>query len=235
MELDWPLPAVTAPHIWWCGPTLRTAQGEFRNEWPVWIVPALRPADAGQRAPARVPSPTKPRESFSPVRRASTKMRPRTVVVAARFDDDLVRLLENGGRVLLLPDGQKNSFPLSSHWFLRGAPYIPEHALAETIPRDLLLELQHFDLSSQVVPDMHVPGGHRPDPDALGHPRPEDDQDPRPDLRDARRQGPAAGQRRAPRRPGQRGRPLAAPGACSTTWTRPPCPKTLCRTTCGLA
>ena len=32
------------------------------------------------------------------------------IVVASRFDDHLVRILENGGRVFFLPDGQKHSF-----------------------------------------------------------------------------------------------------------------------------
>jgi hypothetical protein len=56
--------------------------------------------------------------------------------------------------VLLLPDGQKGSFPLAEHWFLRGAPYIPDHALSAEVPHDLLVELQHFDLAGQVVPDV---------------------------------------------------------------------------------
>jgi len=54
----------------------------------------------------------------------------------------------------MLPDGQEHSFARSAHWFLRGAPYIPEHALSKRIPRDLLLELQHFDLASDIVPNL---------------------------------------------------------------------------------
>ena len=56
--------------------------------------------------------------------------------------------------MLLLPDGEKGSFPLSHEWFLRGAPYIAEHPLLEKVPRQLLVELQHFDLAGPVVPDM---------------------------------------------------------------------------------
>jgi len=36
------------------------------------------------------------------------------VVVTSRLDRDLIAHLESGGRVLLLPDGQKASLPLSN-------------------------------------------------------------------------------------------------------------------------
>jgi hypothetical protein len=53
--------------------------------------------------------------------------------------------------VLLLPDGQRHSLPMASHWFLRGAPYLPPHAASREFPREFFVELQHFDLSGQVV------------------------------------------------------------------------------------
>ena len=37
--------------------------------------------------------------------------------------------LEAGGHVLLLANGQKGSFPLADHWFLKGAPYVSGHPL----------------------------------------------------------------------------------------------------------
>jgi threonine dehydrogenase-like Zn-dependent dehydrogenase len=37
---------------------------------------------------------------------------------------------------------------------LRCAPYIPESSITQRVPRDLLLEPQHFDLASDVVPDL---------------------------------------------------------------------------------
>jgi hypothetical protein len=153
-ELDWPLPLVTAPTQLVVRATLRTAQGEFQNEWPVWIVPTPRPDSLARVRLHSSLSDEVARELFPGAPRLNGDD-PGAVVVAARLDDDLTRRLESGGRVLLLPDGQKNSFPLSSHWFLRGAPYIPDHALTQRIPRDLLLELQPFDLASQVVPDVN--------------------------------------------------------------------------------
>ena len=154
MELNWQLPLVTAPTHLVVRAKLRTAQGEFQNDWPVWIVPALRPEPTAKVRLHSSLSDEVARELFPGVPRPHQDDS-EAVVVAARFDDDLARRLEDGGRVLLLPDGQKNSLPLSSHWFLRGAPYIPEHALSQKIPRELLVELQHFDLASQVVPDIN--------------------------------------------------------------------------------
>jgi hypothetical protein len=51
--------------------------------------------------------------------------------------------------VLLLPDGQKHSLPLSQHWFLRGAPWVTAESA-----REWLVDLQHFDLAGPVVPDL---------------------------------------------------------------------------------
>jgi hypothetical protein len=85
---------------------------------------------------------------------SATAFAPKLIVVASHFDDDLVRWLELGGKVLLLPDGKGQSFALSPHWFLRGGPYIPSSALSRRIPREFFVELQHFDLADDVVPNL---------------------------------------------------------------------------------
>jgi hypothetical protein len=140
---------------------LRTSQGEFRNEWPLWVMPELSTNSLKQ---VKVHSSLASDLAMSlfpgcpaygaAEKDADAKFVGETIVVASRFDDGLVKFLETGGKVLLLPDGQRNSFPMSAHWFLRGAPYIPDHALGRQIPRDLLIELQHFDLAGDVVPDL---------------------------------------------------------------------------------
>src|SRR5439155_925761 len=61
---------------------------------------------------------------------------------------------EAGAKVLLLPDGDPGSPPLRQHWFLRGGPYLPDHPLWQTVPRDLIVDLQHFDLAGPVIPDV---------------------------------------------------------------------------------
>jgi hypothetical protein len=153
-ELDWPLPPTKEPTHVILRATLKSPQGEFRNDWPLWVVPAPR-SDwaAGVRVHSSL-SDEVARELFPGAQRLD-RSNGDGVVVAARFDDDLARVLEDGGRVLLLPDGQKRSLPLVEHWFLRGAPYVPNHALSAKVPRELLVELQHFDLAGQVIPDIN--------------------------------------------------------------------------------
>ena len=75
------------------------------------------------------------------------------IQVASRFDRELVDFLEQGGRVLMLPDGQSGSFPLSDHWFLRGGPIVnSESPWNQRHP--MVRDLQHFDLAGRVVPDV---------------------------------------------------------------------------------
>jgi hypothetical protein len=152
-ELDWPLPTANEPKHLLLRTTLRTAHGEFRNDWPLWVVPALRPNWAADvQLHSSLPDDVA-KELFPGARRFGAA-EPKGIVVASRFDGDLAQVLENGGRVLLLPDGGKGSFPLADHWFLRGAPYIPDSPLSAKIPRDLFVELQHFDLAGRVLPEI---------------------------------------------------------------------------------
>jgi hypothetical protein len=136
--------------------SLKGKDREWRNEWPIWVVPAPS-ADSFKDVKLHASvAPALAAELFPGCSRLDTNSPARSegIVVASRFDDDLVRILEDGGRVLFLPDGQKNSFALNAHWFLSGAPYIPESPITQRVPRDLLVELQHFDLASDVVPDL---------------------------------------------------------------------------------
>jgi len=156
VDLDWPAPVAPGPSHLVIRASLRDKDREYRNEWPIWVVPA---PSAGSFEDVKLhPSvaPALAAELFPGCGRLDTNSPAGSegIVVASRFDDDLVRILENGGRVLFLPDGQRNSFALNAHWFLRGAPYIPESSISRRVPRDLLLELQHFDLASDVVPDL---------------------------------------------------------------------------------
>lgn len=154
LELDWPLPEVTQPQRLVLCARLQTATGTFTNHWPLWVVPA--PIHPEARPSLRIHSSVAP-ELAHELFPAAEPFQPGAadaVAVAARFDDALVDHLEQGGRVLLLPDGQKNSLPLQEHWFLRGAPYVPERPLAGQVPRQLLVELQAFDLAGPVVPDI---------------------------------------------------------------------------------
>ena len=156
LDVDFPLPEVTAPQRVVLSAILKAGKDEFRSEWPLWVVPKPQAfSTASIVLHGSVPEDLAA-DLFPGVARLPEKgaLSGNQVLVATRFDDDIVRILENGGRVLLLPDGGKASFPLSAHWFLRGAPYVSGHAAGRQVPRDLLVELQHFDLASDVIPEI---------------------------------------------------------------------------------
>lgn len=101
----------------------------------------------------------------------------------SKLDQDTLDFLEKGGNVLLRPDGKQGSFPLRSHWFLRGGPFVNQHAIMNAYeavanlyedswgevvkstkeylrkqgPKtaQFLIENQHFELSSDVIPDIN--------------------------------------------------------------------------------
>jgi len=155
-EIAWRLPQSETPQNLVIQTRLKTALGTFKNEWPIWVVPARdHTATAGQSVVAHSSlAPEMARELF-PGAKPLTQSSGDSVIVASHFDDELVRVLENGGRVLMLPDGQRGSFPLSAHWFLRGAPVVADHPVTRIIPRNLLVDLQHFDLASEVIPQIN--------------------------------------------------------------------------------
>ncbi|KAA5543085.1 hypothetical protein FYK55_12405 [Roseiconus nitratireducens] len=85
---------------------------------------------------------------------------PSSILVASRFDNDILDQLQSGRSVLLLPDGGPGSFPVRDHWFLRGGPVVfPDRIEGSQTTRDdhsltqLLVDLQHFDLAGSIQPD----------------------------------------------------------------------------------
>lgn len=129
----------------------------IKNEWPIWIVPSTNRNMRKDTLLHSSVSDAVARElllRFPRFTIASDALSTNAIVVATRFDIELLDFLEAGGRVLLLPDGKKASMPLSQEWFLRGGPYLSNHPLLNEIPRQLLVELQHFDLAGSVVPDI---------------------------------------------------------------------------------
>ncbi len=82
---------------------------------------------------------------------------PANVKVVDRLDEALLAELEAGAKVLLLPSGKEGSFPLKSHWFLRGGPFVnTNHPLIQHTQglHELLVDQQHFDLAGDVIPDV---------------------------------------------------------------------------------
>jgi hypothetical protein len=154
LTLDYRLSEATWPERLVVNATLKWQHGTVSNQWPLWVLPARKSAGLNN---VRIHSSLAP-ELAASLLPGCAKFEPgssRDIVVASRFDDDLIHHLEAGGKVLFLPDGLEKSLPLADHWFLRGAPYIPAaHTLNQIIPRDLWIELQHFDLASKVIPEL---------------------------------------------------------------------------------
>jgi Glycosyl hydrolases family 2, sugar binding domain/Glycosyl hydrolases family 2 len=149
LTLDWALPATDQPQHLEMVARLKSATKTYENRWPIWVVPHARPN------PAINPwLHTSLSAEFFPGVARTDHGQDQKIAVASAFDDELVEFLERGGRVLMLPDGRQKSPPVADHWFLRGAPYVPDHPLQKVIPRDFWIELQHFDLAGPVVPDM---------------------------------------------------------------------------------
>lgn len=74
---------------------------------------------------------------------------------ATRLDSQLLDYLEQGGNVCLLPDGKSGSFPLRSHWFLRGGPFVNyQHPLAKQMEMDSIACHQHMIFAGDVIPDV---------------------------------------------------------------------------------
>jgi hypothetical protein len=153
LKLDFNLPSVKAPTRLMVTARFKSPSQTNENSWPIWVVP--RPAEGWSQKVWLHPSvPDKQARELFPGVKRSVALQAGQVAVAARFDDALIQILEQGGRVLLLPDGQRASLPLNAHWFLRGAPYVPDHPLVQRAPRAFWIELQHFDLASAVIPDI---------------------------------------------------------------------------------
>lgn len=156
------LPAVTVPTPLVVRAVLKDGQARHENHWPIWVVPPPAFPDPAAIAVHPSLSEAQAADLFPNSPLSGTATGDAAILVAARFDATVVQALEQGARVLMLPDGEKGSLPLSDHWFLRGAPWIPPHALSRTVPAKLLLELQHFDLASSVVPRVHYLAGLDP-------------------------------------------------------------------------
>ncbi len=146
------LPEVSSPTRFLLRVELRADARLFENTWPMWVLPR---SDLGAASGVQMHSScSNELRRLFPDAREFDPARTQLTVVASRFDRPLIDFLESGGRVFLAPDGENGSLPQSNVWFLRGGPFVADHALTRRVPRELLVELQHFDLAGPVVPDM---------------------------------------------------------------------------------
>ncbi|MBL8821466.1 MAG: beta galactosidase jelly roll domain-containing protein [Planctomycetia bacterium] len=74
----------------------------------------------------------------------------------SKLDETILDYLNEGGNVFLEANGQSGSFPTSSHWFLRGGPFVnPHHPVYQRLQSpSFFAEYQHFELASDVIPNI---------------------------------------------------------------------------------
>ena len=114
LDLEFRAPPVSRPTRLTIRTELRDRHGTWFNEWPIWVVP--RPARERPPGVALHDSfPSELAESQFPHAPKFAAGKTDAVVLTSRLDDDLMDHLEAGGRVLLLANGQKGSFPLADH------------------------------------------------------------------------------------------------------------------------
>ena len=133
-----------------------SSQWTVSNAWPMWIVPTPK-SFADQQIWVHPSFDLKDEfeDLFSPLRQQHAQPKLEQVVLTRELDTQLIEFMERGGRVFLLPNNQPGSFPLRSHWFLRGGPLLGSHQLNKQLRRQLFSELQHFDLAGDVIPDIN--------------------------------------------------------------------------------
>ncbi len=136
-----------------------------KNEWPVWIVPGrsgngaeviLHPSARSLRTLVETSGLVPMDSDEDPGDPATRSAR---VCISRVVDRQLLDHLKAGGRALLLPDNSPGSFPMEAWWFLRGGPVISSRPdvfgtggdPGLLAPREMLVELQHFDLAGEVV------------------------------------------------------------------------------------
>jgi hypothetical protein len=123
--LEATLPAATGPQRLVLTARLTNTLGRSlaRNSWELWSLP-------------EVSSPTS----------SALPNAPSTVRLVDHLDPATLEFLEQGGGVVLRATGAKKTVKSEEMWWLRGAPFAPDHPFHKRVPLALLLELQQFDL-----------------------------------------------------------------------------------------
>ncbi len=131
---------------------IRSEGSVIQNAWQLWLTP---PPFLSAVASVGIHSScdAQTRELFSELSETTDAWQDANVIVAQALDLPLLERIESGGRVLLIPNGEKQSLPLQSHWFLRGGPIIASSSRLDA-SHSMIRQLQHFDLASDVVPNM---------------------------------------------------------------------------------
>ncbi len=146
-EVDRPTPVELRAH--W---TSEGGQEEVANAWRLWVVPPAQVEDGVEI----VWDDSVPGELRGAITQTTKEVKDaaKKVTVTCQMRPRLWEALQEGQRVLWLPDGSSKSLPRRDVWFLRGGPWVARHPWLRSIPRAMLVDLQTFDLAAPVIPNM---------------------------------------------------------------------------------
>ena len=120
------------------------------NQWPVWVVAPPDRWQVKQKVAAHS-SIAKEDPRWGAFAYPNAKPEAASMRLASRLDLETLQWVEEGGRLLLLPDGKTGSFPIADHWFLRGGVIISDHPGIDPVFRRMIADLQIFDLAGPVI------------------------------------------------------------------------------------
>jgi hypothetical protein len=164
VSLEIPLPSVDLPEQMELEVHWKNKSSQASNNWTLWLLPDVITGNARKIPFAggslsfhnSVSDAYREEMGFAEtiswdevVRSQDTSV----IVIARRFDADLVQWLAAGGRCLLLPDGGSLSLRIRDHWFLRGGPVLADHPLTHGPLGQMLVDLQTFDFAGPVAYD----------------------------------------------------------------------------------
>lgn len=156
VESKSPAPTAVRLEVRW----LNDKQLIAKNAWRLWIVPAMEKLNASTKLLRHESVDTK-LISGSPFLQSaqpwvSSSSDHSAIVVARAFDSALWKWLNDGGKVLMLPDGRVGSFPISEHWFLRGGPIVNRGFFKNAGTSEMIESLQAFDLGGPVMNNLSI-------------------------------------------------------------------------------
>jgi hypothetical protein len=130
------------------------------NAWTLWIVPSVEKWNTSTKLLMHDSVDAK-KINGSPLLQTAqpwtaNSSDPAAVVVASAFDASLWQWLNDGGKVLMLPDGRVGSFPVSEHWFLRGGPIVNRGSFKDVGTSEMIESLQAFDLGGPVMNNLGI-------------------------------------------------------------------------------
>lgn len=132
-----------------------------KNQWRLWAIPAADLQHSWSvhfhRSIRDQPSRQTITNALGIEGAATANAQHADWILASHWDRELWQQLQDGARVLMIPDGQASSFVTRNHWFLRGGPVVCAEDFAGQ-PLDpqlhsMLVDLQHFDLAGPVHSD----------------------------------------------------------------------------------